>query len=357
MRDESLAFLRKLLTTPSPTGFEVAGQRVWRDYVASFADSVESDAYGNVYATVNPDGDPTVMITGHADEIGFMVNYISDDGFVYYKPIGGHDAALVRGRRVVVHNERGPVRGVTGAPVIHLREGEEGKAPKHHENYVDLGVSSREEAEALVAVGDAMTYLDDFEVLRDDVAVARAFDNRVGTFAAAEALRLVADNRDRLKARVIAVSTVMEEIGGHGAKMASYRVNPDVVLVTDVTVSVDVPGISREKHGTVKLGKGPAITYSAGVHPAVRRRLEQVARDGGIPLQYEAYPNVTGTDLDAIFLTREGIPTALVSVPNRYMHTAVEMIRLRDLEQVAQVMGEFALALEAGERFRISLDG
>ncbi|MGH2544092.1 MAG: M42 family peptidase, partial [Ardenticatenaceae bacterium] len=162
MREESLVFLRRLLTTPSPTGFEVAGQRVWRDYVVGFADAVESDAYGNVYATVNPNGTPTIMLAGHADEIGFMVNHVNDEGFVYYKPIGGHDPALVRGRRVIIHDERGAVRGVTGAPVVHLQErGEEPKPPKHHENYIDIGVSSREAAEALVQIGDPITYVDD----------------------------------------------------------------------------------------------------------------------------------------------------------------------------------------------------
>jgi putative aminopeptidase FrvX len=356
MRDESLAFLRQLLTTPSPTGFEAKGQRVWWNYVAGFADEVESDAYGNVYAVVNPNGSPTVMLTGHADEIGLMVNYISDDGFLYYRPIGGVDAALVRGRRVTIHSERGPVRGVTGAVPIHLHERNgEDKAPKHHEIFIDIGASSRDEAEAVVRIGDAITYVDDFEVLRDDVAVARGFDNRVGTFAAAEGLRLAAENRDRLQARVVAVSTIMEEVGGHGAAMASYRVRPDVAVVMDVTHATDAPGLSQQRHGNIKLGKGPVICHGAGIHPIARRRLEQVASAREIAIQFEASPNRTGTDLDNIFVARSGVPAALVSLPNRYMHTPVEMIRLNDLEQTGRLMGEFALDLKRGEGFRVEI--
>lgn len=356
MREESLDFLRKLLSTPSPSGFEVAGQRVWRDYVAQFADSTESDAYGNVYATLNPEGSPTVMLTGHADEIGFMVNYITDEGFIYYRPIGGVDPALVRGRRVTIHSENGAVLGVTAAPPVHLRDrSKEVKTPKHHENFIDIGVSSREEAEKLIQIGDPITYVDDFQLLRDDVAVARAFDNRVGTFAAAEGLRLAAEQREQLQAKVVAVSTVMEEIGAHGASMAAYHVKPDVAIVTDVTHATDWPGLNKKQHGDVKMGSGPVITHSARVHPLVRRRLVKVANERQIPFQYEASPNRTGTDLDKIFLSRAGVPTGLVSLPNRYMHTAVEMIRLGDLEQVGRLMGEFALDLQAGERFYVQI--
>lgn len=357
MREESLSFLQTLLTAPSPTGFEIAGQRVWRDYVANFADKVESDAYGNVYATLNPEGSPTVMLTGHADEIGFMVHHITDEGFIYYRPIGGVDPTMVRGRRMVIHNERGPVQGVTAAPPIHLQDSDSDPKPlKHHENFIDIGVSSRAEAEALVQVGDAITYQDDFQLLRNDIAVARAFDNRVGTFAAAEALRLLSTEvRHLLQAKVVAVSTVMEEIGSYGASMAAYRLRPDVAVVTDVTHATDWPGLSKPKHGAVKMGAGPVIVHSAGVHPMVRRRLVEVAQSNNIPLQFQAAPNRTATDLDSIFLSREGIPTALVSLPNRYMHTAVEMIHLRDLEQVAQLLALFALDVQPNTRFHLEL--
>ncbi|MBA3532866.1 MAG: M20/M25/M40 family metallo-hydrolase [Ardenticatenales bacterium] len=356
MLEESLSFLRTLLTTPSPTGFEMAGQRVWRDYVAQFADTVESDAYGNVYATLHADSETTVMLTGHADEIGFMVNYITDEGFIYYKPIGGVDPSMVRGRRVIIHNERGSVRGVTAAPPIHLQDRDnEPKPPKHHENFIDIGVTSREAAEELVQIGDAITYVDDFEILREDVAIARAMDNRVGTFAAAEALRRCAENRHRLQTTVVAVSTVMEEVGGHGAAMATYRLSPTVAVVMDVTHATDWPTLSKERHGGIKMGKGPVLAHGAGVHPVVRRRLEKVARENAIPIQFQAAPNYTSTDLDAVFLSRAGVPTALISLPNRYMHTTVEMIRLGDLELVAKLMGEFALSVTDGERFRVEI--
>lgn len=356
MRDESLEFLKELLTTPSPTGFEYRGQKVWKAYVSEFADEVSSDTYGNVYATLNPEGSPTIMLTGHADEIGLMVNYIDGDGWIYYKQIGGVDPALVRGKRVNIHTDNGMVRGVIAAPPIHLSEkGGNSSAPKHHENFIDIGVGSREDAEALVAVGDPITFVDDFEILRDDVAVARAFDNRVGTWSAAEALRLIAEKKDDLQAKVIAVSTVMEEIGGHGAHLAAYRLQPDVALVVDVTHATDWPGPSKAKHGDVKMGKGPVIEHGALVHPVVRKRLVKVAKDKEIPLQFAASPGSTYTDMDDIFKSRLGVASGLISVPNRYMHTTVEMIRLNELNQIAELMAAFALDVKADDEFKVEI--
>lgn len=356
MREESLEFLKTLLTTPSPTGFEYRGQKVWKAYVSEFADEVTSDTYGNVYATINHEGSPTIMLTGHADEIGLMVNYIDGDGWIYYKQIGGVDPALVRGKRVNIHTETGMVRGVVAAPPIHLSEkGGDASAPKHHENFIDIGVSSREDAEKLIAVGDPITFVDDFEILRDDVAVSRAFDNRIGTWSAAEALRLIAEQRENLQAKVVAVSTVMEEIGGHGAHLAAYRLQPDVALVVDVTHATDWPGPSKTKHGDVKMGKGPVIEHSALVHPVVRKRLVDVAKAKDIPLQYAASPGSTYTDMDDIFKSRLGVASGLISLPNRYMHTTVEMIRLNELNQIAELMAAFALDVKAGEEFKVEI--
>lgn len=356
MRDESLEFLKTLLTTPSPTGFEYRGQKVWKNFVATFADEVESDSYGNVYATINPGGSPTIMLTGHADEIGLMVNYISDEGMIYYKQIGGVDPALVRGKRVNIHTGNGTVRGITAAPPIHLAERDgDSKAPKHHENFIDIGVENKEAAEALVEIGDPITFVDDFEILRDDVAISRGFDNRIGTWAAAEALRLLAEQRDNLQAKVVAVSTVMEEIGGHGAHLAAYRLEPDVAIVVDVTHATDWPGPSKTKHGDVKMGKGPVIEHSALVHPVVRKRLVQVAKANEIPVQFAASPGSTYTDMDDIFKSRLGVASALISLPNRYMHTTVEMIRLNELNQIAKLMAAFALDVKQGEEFKVEI--
>lgn len=356
MRDESLDFLKSLLTTPSPTGFEYRGQKVWKAYVEAFADEVESDIYGNVYATINPEGSPTIMLTGHADEIGLMINYIDSDGLIYYKQIGGVDPALVRGKRVTIHSENGPVRGIVAAPPIHLQErGSEPSAPKHKDNFIDIGVSKREEAEALVAVGDPITFVDDFEILRDDVAVARAFDNRVGTWSAAEALRLIAEKRDGLQARVVAVSTVMEEIGGHGANMAAYRIEPDVAIVVDVTHATDIPGPSKALHGDIKMGKGPVIEMGALIHPVVRKHLVKVAKANDIPVQYGVSTAGTYTDMDDIFKSRGGVASALISLPNRYMHTTVEMIRLNELNQIAELMAAFALDVRTDDTFKVEI--
>lgn len=356
MREESLEFLKTLLTTPSPTGFEYRGQKVWKAFVAEFVDEVTSDTYGNVYATLNPEGSPMIMLTGHADEIGLMVNYIDGDGWIYYKQIGGVDPALVRGKRVNIHAEGGTVRGVMAAPPIHLSEkGGDSASPKHHENFIDIGVSSREEAQKLVAVGDPITFVDDFEILRDDVAVSRAFDNRIGTWSAAEALRLISEQKENLKAKVVAVSTVMEEIGGHGALMAAYRLQPDVALVVDVTHATDWPGPSKTKHGDVKMGKGPVIEHGATVHPVVRKRLVEVAKAKEIPLQFAASPSYTGTDMDDIFKSRVGVASGLISLPNRYMHTTVEMIRLNELNQIAELMAAFVLDVKADEEFKVEI--
>src|SRR5512138_2298232 len=223
MREESLNFLKKLVNTPSPVGHEVRGQRVWLDYVSKFADETFSDAYGNCVAVLNKGGSPRLMLAGHADEIALAVNFIDPDGFVYVRKLGGVDPAITKAQRVVVHTRQGPVRGVVGNVAPHLSKLEkERKLPEIHELFIDLGAGSRKEVEKLVQIGDPITLVDEFEVLRGDLAVARAFDNRIGTFAVAEALRLLRESKRRLKAEVCAVSNIMEETGLFGARQIAY---------------------------------------------------------------------------------------------------------------------------------------
>jgi len=356
MRSESLQFLERLINTPSPSGHEARGQRVWLDYVTPFADETFTDAYGNAVAVLNKGGSPRVMLAAHADEISMVVHFINDQGFIYVQKLGGVDAAITKAQRVVIHTKDGPVKGVVGNVAPHLTRGDtERKVPKMEDLFIDIGVNSKRAAERLVRIGDPITLTDPFELLRNDLAIARAFDNRVGTFAVAEALRLAHGTKSRLKAEVLAVSNVMEEVGLLGARQIAYTLKPDVALVVDVTHATDYPTVNQLQHGDVKMGHGPALTHGVCNHPEVVARLETVARTQKIKLQHEAASNTTGTDTDVIFWTRGGIPSALISLPNRYMHSPVEMISLKDLEQIPQLMSAFALTLKPGEEFKVKI--
>ncbi len=357
MREPSLNFLRTLVNTPSPTGHEVRGQRVWLDYVKRFADETHSDAYGNCVAVLNKGGTPRLMLAAHADEIAMAVNYINDEGFIYVQKMGGVNAAITRAQRVTIHSRRGPVKGVVGSVAPHLTKHDDDKhhPPKIHDLFIDIGARNRREAEALVRIGDPVTLVDEFDLLRNDLAVARAFDNRIGTFAVAEALRLLNESAPGLKAEVCAVANVQEEVGLLGARQIAYSLQPDVALVVDVTHATDYPTVNKVQHGDVKLGKGPTVTHGGCNHPEVVERLEAVAKAKRIPLQHETVSSTSGTDADAIFWTRGGIATALVSLPNRYMHSPVELVSLRDLDWIPQLLASFAQSLKRGEHFKVKI--
>ena len=356
MRAASHDFLKKLLATPSPSGFETNGQRVWLDYVSQFADEVSSDTYGNCVAVLNPKGSPRVLLTGHSDEIGFMVQYISDDGFIYVQSIGGSDPALARGQRVMIHGQSGPVRGVIGQLAVHMQEPDDRKrVPDLHQMFIDIGAKSKADARKRVRVGDAITYDCGLVELGNGRIAARGCDNRIGTFAAAEGLRLAAENRGKLKACVIAASTIQEENGAYGAAMTGYSVHPDVALVVDVTHATDIPLCSKPKHGDVKLGGGPVISFGSSNHPVVNARLEAVAKRQKIGLQYEINPRRASTDADEIFIQRGGVATANIGLPNRYMHSPVEVIELDDLDQLARLLGAFALDVKPGGSFAVKI--
>src|SRR5439155_125650 len=325
MREQSLQFLKTLVNTPSPVGHEVRGQRVWLDYAKQFAAESFSDVYGNCVAVLNKGGSPRLMLAGHADEIAMVVNYITDDGYVYVRKMGGVDAAITKAQRVVIHTRNGSINGVVGNVAPHLmKEEKDPKPPKIHDLFIDIGVSSRADAEKILRVGDPITLADEFDLLRNDLAVARAFDNRIGTFAVAEALRLLhADGKGKakLQAEICAVSNVQEEVGLLGARQIAYSLKPDIALVVDVTHATDYPTVNKPQHGDIRIGKGPAITHGGCNHPEVVARLERIAKAKKIPLQHEAMSGTSGTDTDAIFWTRGGIASALISLPNRYMHS------------------------------------
>ena len=356
MRNQSLQFLTQLVNTPSPVGHEVRGQRVWLDYAKRFAEETFSDSYGNCVAVLNKGGSPRLMLAAHADEIAMAVNFIDDNGYIYVRKMGGVDAAITKAQRVIIYTRKGPVKGVVGNVAPHLMKLEgEPKPPKIHDLFIDIGVSKRKEAEKLVQIGDPITLTDEFDVLRNDLVVARAFDNRIGTFAVAEALRLLTDAKGKLHAEVCAVSNVQEEVGLLGARQIAYSLKPDVALVVDVTHATDYPTVSKPQHGDVKIGKGPTITHGGCNHPEVVARIQAVAKAKKIPLQHEAMSNSSGTDTDAIFWTRGGIASALISLPNRYMHSPVEVVSLKDLEQIPELMAAFALSLKKGEEFKVKI--
>jgi putative aminopeptidase FrvX len=356
MREQSLSFLKMLVNTPSPVGYETRGQRAWLDYVGPFADETFSDAYGNCVAVLNKGGSPRLMLAAHADEIAMAVNYINEEGYIYVRKMGGVDAAITKAQRVVIHTRSGPVKGVVGNVAPHLmKEDKDHKPPKIHDLFIDIGVSSRKEAEKLVRIGDPITLTDEFDLLRNNLVVARAFDIRIGTFAVAEALRLLKESPTKLKAEVCAVSNVQEEVGLLGARQIAYSLKPDVALVVDVTHATDYPTVNKAQHGDTKVGYGPTITHGGCNHPEVVARLEAVAKTRKIPLQHEAMSSTSGTDTDAIFWTRGGIASALISLPNRYMHSPVEVVSLGDLEQIPELLAAFAASLKQGEQFKVKI--
>jgi putative aminopeptidase FrvX len=358
MRAESLDFLKNLLTTPSPSGFERAGQRIWLDYVDPYADETFTDTYGSAVAVLNPDAPVKVMIVGHSDEIGLMVNHIDEKGFIYVRSIGGIDPAVVPGKRLTIHSKKGPVRGVTGATAIHLRDrsGGNDKVRQLHELFLDIGAKDRKAVETKgVRIGDPITFVDDFELIDRNIAIARAFDNRIGTWAAAETLRLIRQSRKKPNCAVYACSAVQEEIGLRGAHMLTMQLDADIGLVTDVGHATDSPGIDHRKHGYAELGGGPQLSIGGPTLHEVNEHIEKVAKTAKIKLQLEATPGRSGTDTDAVFKESGGVACALVSLPIRYMHTTVEMTDLRDLERIAKLFAEFCLSLKKGQTFKAKI--
>src|ERR1017187_9512130 len=297
MREASLNFLKTLVNTPSPVGHETRGQRVWLDYAGQYADETFSDAYGSGGAVLKKGGGPRVMLAAHADEIAMAVNYIDDNGFIYVRKMGGVDAAITKAQRIIIHTRGGAVKGVVGNVAPHLsKQDTDPKPPKIHDLFIDIGVASRKDAEKIVRIGDPITLADEFDILRGDLAVARAFDNRIGTFAVAEALRLLKESKVKLNVEICAVSNVQEEVGLLGARQIAYSLKPDIALVVDVTHATDYPTVSKAQHGDIKVGKGPALTHGGCNHPEVVKRLEEVAARKKIPLQHEAMSATSGTD-------------------------------------------------------------
>jgi len=353
---ETQEFLENLIITPSPTGYEAQGQKVWKNYVSAYADKVESDAYGSALARIDVNSVlPAIMIEAHADEIGMVVQHISDSGFITLNRIGGSDSTIARAKKVYILNKRGRVTGVTGNTAIHLQETKNGggKQPAWKDIFVDIGVTSKEEALQMVQVGDPVIFTDEIDYLNDELITGRALDNRIGSFIIAQVLKNLKKRRSELRVNVLALNSVQEEVGGFGARMMSYRYMPDAAIVTDVTHATDTPGIDNKEHGTVNLGKGPAIQHGGANHVAVVRLIEETAEKHKIEIQHEATSIRTGTDTDSIFYQQTGIPSALISLPLRYMHSPVETVSIKDIEALILLMAETVLAMEADHHFTV----
>jgi tetrahedral aminopeptidase len=341
MNTETFEFLRSIEETPSVSGYEQPVARLVRKRMEKFADSIETDVHGNLIVAINPDASPRVMLAGHMDQIGMMITYITDEGYLYFKTVGGIDNTVLPGSRVTVHNRRGAVEGVIGRKPIHLMKQEERNQGKVElENlWIDIGVKNREEALKKVAVADPVTYALGLTRIGEDLVASPGLDNKVGTFVVMEALRL-AKEAGGLKCGLFAVATVQEEIGLRGARTAAYGIDPQVGIAVDVTHATDNPGAEKKMNGDVGLGKGPVIDIGPNINPVVSDLLLETAKQKEIPHQPCAAPAATGTDANAMQISRSGIATGLVSIPNRYMHTQVELVSLSDLEMCARLLAE-----------------
>jgi putative aminopeptidase FrvX len=354
MRKESLNFFKKLLTAVSPSGFEQEAQKIWCQYARQYADKVYTDSYGNAVAVINPEGSPKVMLNCHIDEIGLMVKHIDEKGFIYVQSIGGVDPSMIRSKRINIYNEKGTVRGVVAAPAIHLRDrANDPKPPKMHEIFIDIGAKNAKEAAKRISVGDPAVFVDDFEMLTKDVAIARALDNKAGSWAIIEALRLASTKK--LSCALYACSSVQEEVGLAGAHMQADSVKPDIAIAVDVTHATDIPGVNHKEHGEIKQGEGPTIAIGRENHPVLIKKIRAVAKKKKIPLQIETFSKTGGTNALAIWLKNGGTPSAIVSIPTRYMHTTVEMINLTDLERTAELLSAFCVDVKKNEQFKVKI--
>jgi len=351
---KSEEFLGRYLNNASPTGFESKGQQLWLEYVKPFVDDWKLDNYGTTYGIINPGQDYKVVIEGHADEISWFVHYISDEGFINVIRNGGSDHQIAPSKRVNIHTSKGIIKGVFGWPAIHTRRGEDAKTtPKLENIFIDVGAKNRSEVLKMgIHVGCVITYEDEMIILNNRFYVGRALDNRMGGFCIAEVARLIHKNKIKLPFTLCLVNSVQEEIGLRGAQMVADSIQPDVAIVTDVTHDTHTPLITTKNAGDVKSGKGPSITYAPAVHNKLRQLIIETAEENKIPFQREAASRSTGTDTDAFAYSNGGVPSALISLPLRYMHTTVEMAHKEDVANVIRLIYESLQKIEKGHDFK-----
>ncbi len=352
----SMEFLKNYINNPSPVGFESSGQRLWLDYLKPYTDTQFTDPYGTAVGVINPKAPFKVVIEAHADEISWFVNYITPEGLLYLKRNGGVDHQIAPAQRVFIHGKKGKVPGVFGWPAIHTRMANadaKEPQPKVDTLFLDCGARNKKEVESLgIHIGSVVTYQDGYEELAFDYLIGRAFDNRVGGFMIAETARLLNENKKKLPYGLYIVNAVQEEVGLRGAEMIARRIKPDVAIVTDVTHDTATPMINKIIEGDVTCGKGPSLAYGPAVHNKLLALVQETADKKKIPVQMRAVSRSTGTDTDAFAYSNDGCPSMLISIPLRYMHTTVEMLHKRDIEQTIQLMYETLLALSPQTNLR-----
>jgi putative aminopeptidase FrvX len=352
LNEKSLLFLEQYLNNASPTGYEWEGQKIWMDYLRPYVDDFITDTYGSAVAVINPEADYKVVIEGHADEISWYVNYISDNGLIYVIRNGGSDHQIAPSKIVNIHTKKGIVKGVFGWPAIHTRNKAKEEAPKLDNIFIDVGCKNKEEVLKLgVHVGCVITYPDEFHILNESNFVCRAIDNRMGGFMIAEVARLLHENGKKLPFGLYITNSVQEEIGLRGAEMITQTIKPNVAIVTDVTHDTTTPMIDPKKHGLVKNGDGPVVAYAPAVQQKLRGLITETAEEKGIPIQRSALSRATGTDTDAFAYSNGGVASALISLPLRYMHTTVEMVHRDDVENVIRLIYESLLKIQSGDTF------
>lgn len=344
MESKYVEFLKQLTSTPSPSGYEEKAQRIFLDFNKPFADELKTDINGNAvaihYGTSHKKNPFSIMLSGHADEIGLMISHIDESGYVYARTIGGMDITLLPGLRLDIHHDDKVVRAIVGRKPIHmLRDGDDAK-PKIEDLWLDIGAKDKDDALLKVAIGDVITFIPSFEHLNDDLIVSKGTDNKAGVFVASMVMSLIHKNK-KLYPDVYAVSTVGEEVGAKGAKTSSFDIKPTVALALDVTFVSDHPGVDKRTFGDVGLGKGPVLTIGSMINKKVLALLKKTAEEEAIPVQFEISPTRSGTDGDVIHNNLSGIALAIISIPNRYMHTPNEVVSLGDLENAAKLIAGF----------------
>ena len=346
MHEPSFDFLKQLLRTPSPSGYEQKIQQVVRAWAKPFADELRTDLHGNVIAVLNPTGSPRIMLAGHCDQLALMVEHIDSEGFLYVQPMGGWYMQVLLGQRLTVWTKDGPVTAVVSRKAPHMMTADERKkVPEFADIWIDLGAKDRAEAESLVQLGDTITVELSCQEMRNGLFTSPGLDDKVGVWTVMETLRLL--HGKPLQAAVFCVSTVQEEIGLRGATTSAYGIHPTVGIAVDVCHATDTPGNEKKQLGETKLNAGPVVFRGPNINPHVHERLVAAAKTQSIPIQTRGVPKATGTDANAIQLAREGVATGLVSIPNRYMHSPVEVVSLTDLDAAAKLLAEFCLTVTA----------
>jgi putative aminopeptidase FrvX len=349
---KSEAFLEKYLNNPSPTGFESEGQKLWLSYIKPYIEEYFTDNYGSVVGVINPKAKYKVVIEAHADEISWFVHYITKDGFIYLRRNGGSDHMIAPSKRVNIHTDKGIVKAVFGWPAIHMRQQKE-ETPSLKNIFLDCGCSSDKEVEKLgIHVGCVVTFEDEFMMLNNNRYVGRALDNRMGGFMIAEVARILKEEKIKLPFGLYIVNSVQEEIGLRGAEMIAHRIKPDVAIITDVCHDTNTPMVDKIENGDLKSGEGPVLTYGPAVQNNLLKQIIHTAEKAKIPFQRAAASRSTGTDTDAFAYSNEGVSSALISLPLRYMHTTVEMVRKEDVENTIRLIKETLLSIEDGQDFR-----